>query len=183
MLQDVLAPIIAIGIAELGDKTQLSILLLSFRTEKHLQLLFGVMLAFFIVDGMAVLVGWWATSMLPINLLKIFSGIIFIICGVWILIGYKVKTERRLYFKNAFLSGFVIIFITEWGDKTQIASGLFATKYNALLVLIGTLTALTLLSIIAIYSGKFILSRIDRRVITKIAGSLFILLGILSFLF
>jgi len=55
MIEDILVPLIVTGLAEFGDKTQLSILLLSLRTKKHLYLLLGVMLAFLIVDGVAVL--------------------------------------------------------------------------------------------------------------------------------
>ena len=72
-----------------------------------------------------------------------------------------------------------MIFISEWGDKTQIASGLFATLYNFWMVLIGVMIALTLLSIIAIYLGKFISSKVDKKIITRIAETTFILMGIL----
>jgi len=197
MIADILIPLISVGLAELGDKTQLSILLLSSKTKKHLHLLLGVMLAFLIADGAAVLVGLWATNIVPIGLLKILSGIIFIICGVLILRNHvkslisqgrksehdEVKDKSKSYFKNPFISGFVLVLITEWGDKTQIVSGLFATRYNALMVLIGTMIALALLSIIAIYLGKFVSNEVDKKVMTKIAGTIFILMGISFFLF
>lgn len=69
--------------------------------------------------------------------------------------------------------------IAELGDKTQITSGLFAAQYNSLLVLTGVMTALTLLSILAIYLGKLISAKISQNTISKIAGIVFILLGIL----
>ncbi|MBA7529262.1 putative manganese exporter [subsurface metagenome] len=183
MIQDILIPLIMIGLAEFGDKTQLSIFLLSSKTKKHLPLLLGIMLAFLIVDGVAVLIGSWIINIVPIRLLKIFSGIIFIIFGVLILRDKAVNGESRLYSRNSFLSGFVLIFITEWGDKTQIASGIFATKYNPLMVLIGAMTALTLLSVVAIYLGRFVSNKVDKKVVTKIAGTVFILIGISFFLF
>jgi len=183
MIEDILIPLIVIGLAELGDKTQLSIFLLCSKTKKHLHLLLGVMLAFLIVDGIAVTVGSWIINIVPINLLKILSGIIFIIFGVLILREKEVKGKSKLYSRNSFLSGFILIFITEWGDKTQIASGIFATKYNALMVLIGAMTALAVLSIMAIYLGRFISSRADKKVVTKIAGTIFILMAISFFLF
>jgi putative Ca2+/H+ antiporter (TMEM165/GDT1 family) len=180
---DILIPLIMTGLAEFGDKTQLSILLLSSKTKKHLHLLLGVMLAFLIVDGAAVLIGSWIINIVPIRFLKILSGIIFIIFGVLILRDKEVKGESRLYSRSPFLSGFALIFVTEWGDKTQIASGIFATKYNAVMVLIGAMTALTLLSVMAIYLGRFVSDRVDKKVVTKIAGTVFILMGISFFLF
>ena len=71
-----------------------------------------------------------------------------------------------------------MIFLSEWGDKTQIAAALFAVEYNPWQVLIGVMTGLALLSILAIYLGKFISGKIDRRLISKIAGALFIVIGI-----
>lgn len=179
MIADILIPLVATGLAELGDKTQLSILLLSSKTKKHLQLLLGVMLAFLIVDGVAVLLGSWIMNIMPMIWLRIFSGVIFVIFGVLILRENEVKEENRLNFKNSFLSGFVLIFVSEWGDKTQIASGLFATQYNSWMVLTGVMTALTLLSIVAIYLGKFISNKVDKKVIAKISGIVFIIMGIL----
>jgi putative Ca2+/H+ antiporter (TMEM165/GDT1 family) len=179
MIPDILIPLIATGIAELGDKTQLSILLLSSKTQKHLQLLLGIMTAFLIVDGTAVLIGSWIINIVPINLLKIGSGVIFILFGLLMLRTNETKGETKLRFQNSFLSGFILIFISEWGDKTQITSGLFAAQYNSLLVLTGVMTALTLLSILAIYLGKLISAKISQNTISKIAGIVFILLGIL----
>lgn len=183
MIEGTLVPFVLVALAEVGDKTQLSILLLSTRTEEHLRLLSGVTLAFLIVDGAAVLAGSWIVDTISITLLKILSGVIFIIFGGLMLRDSEPESESKLYSKNPFLSGFLLIFITEWGDKTQIASGLLATRYNALMVLVGAMVALTLLSAMAIYLGKFVPHIVDKKVMTKAAGIVFILMGIAFFLF
>jgi len=182
MIADILVPLIATGLAELGDKTQLSVLLLSSKTKKRLHLLLGVMLAFLIVDGVAILVGSWIISIVPIRLLKISSGIIFIIFGVLTLKENQVAQESKFRFKNSFFSGFILIFVMEWGDKTQIASGLFATQYNSLMVLVGAMAALAALSVMAVYLGKFISEKVDKKAIARIAGIAFIVVGISFFL-
>jgi putative Ca2+/H+ antiporter (TMEM165/GDT1 family) len=181
MIVDLLIPFLAIGLAELGDKTQLAVILLSSRTKDHLQLLIGIVLAFVIVDGVAILAGSLITYIIPITFLRIFSGVVFMIFGILILKGSNGKFEEILYFKSAFLSGFTLIFITEWGDKTQITAALFASEYNTIMVLIGTLASLTLVSIVAIYLGKFISNKINRKMMTRIAGITFMIIGI-SFL-
>lgn len=166
----------------MGDKTQLSIILLSSRTKEYARLLLGVMLAFLLADGFAILVGSWVTNVVPIHLVKFISGAVFILFGITILMGEKeADEERTLSPKNVLISGFSMIFLSEWGDKTQIASALFATEYNPLMVFIGVMTALLILSIMAIYLGKFLAGRIDRRLITRIAGVVFLLIG-LSFM-
>jgi putative Ca2+/H+ antiporter (TMEM165/GDT1 family) len=181
-LNDIIIPLLAVGLAEMGDKTQLSVLLLSSRTREYAQLLAGIMLAFLLADGFAILVGSWVTEVIPVHLVKLVSGAVFILFGVMILRGNKEEEEEsRLSPRNAFVSGFSMIFLSEWGDKTQIASALFATEYDPRMVFIGVMTALLILSAMAIYLGKFLASRIDRKRITRIAGIVFLLIG-LSFM-
>jgi len=177
IIEDLIIPFITIAFAELGDKTQISILLLSSKTKKHLKLLIGAILAFAIVDGVAIIAGSWITTIIPIYYLKIISAIVFIIIGILMLIS-KDDGEKETTQKNPFIAAFLIIMLTEWGDKTQIAAAIFATQYNAIFVFIGTMTALLMLSIIAIFFGKIISKRIDKKFVNKIAGIIFIIIGI-----
>lgn len=169
---------IAIAIAELGDKTQLSVLLLSSKTTKHLQILIGVLFAFLIVDGVAIAAGSWVTMFIPLFYLKIVSGLVFILFGILILINKDNGEEKTKSYKNPFVTSFFLILLTEWGDKTQIAAALFATRFNPLGVLIGSMIALSILSIIAIYFGKLISERISKETINKVAAVIFIIMGI-----
>ncbi len=50
------------------------------------------------------------------------------------------------------------------------------------MVLTGVMMALSLLSIIAIYTGKFISDKVNRETLAKIAGISFILMGVAFFL-
>jgi putative Ca2+/H+ antiporter (TMEM165/GDT1 family) len=182
IIEDIIIPLIAIAAAELGDKTQISVLLISSKTNKHIQILIGVMLAFLIVDGIAIALGSWITEIIPIRYLKIFSGIIFIILGIFMMMNKKSETEQSRSYHNPFITAFLLILLTEWGDKTQIAAALFATRYNPLMVLIGTILALFVLSIIAIFFGKMVSEKIPKETINKIAGIIFILMGITFFM-
>lgn len=178
MLQDILVPMVAVGLAEIGDKTQLSVLLLSSRTTKYAQLLLGVILAFLLADGIAILAGAWLTSIVPLYLIKLVSGTVFVLFGILMFVRKNEEGESEAHSRNTFVSGFYMVFLSEWGDKTQIASALFATEYNPWMVLIGIMTALTILSLMAIYLGRFISGKIDRKMITKVAGVIFILIGL-----
>lgn len=181
-LEGVLVPLVTIALAEMGDKTQLSVLLLSSKTKEYSKLLLGVILAFLIVDGIAILLGSYITNLVPVNMLKLLSAAVFITYGILTLRNNKEEEEEDASFQNPFYAGFTMIFLSEWGDKTQIAAALFAVKYNPWQVLIGVMAALSLLSVIAVYLGRFIAGRIDRRLISKIAGTLFIVIGV-SFFF
>lgn len=115
MLEDILIPLIAIGLAELCDKTQLSILLLSVKTKRHLDLLIGAILAFFIVDGIAILIGGQIVNFIPSSLMKIIYSSAFIIFGILSLINKKERDKSKYYYKSPFYSGFILIFLSEWG--------------------------------------------------------------------
>jgi putative Ca2+/H+ antiporter (TMEM165/GDT1 family) len=56
MLADILIPFATIGLAELGDETQLTVLCLSSKTKRHIELLLGIILAFVIADGSAIVI-------------------------------------------------------------------------------------------------------------------------------
>lgn len=182
-LDDLIIPLLAVGLAEMGDKTQLSILLLSSRTNEYARLLLGVMLAFLLADGFAILVGSWVNEVIPVHLVKVVSGLVFILFGILILRGESEDEETgSLSAKGAFISGFSMIFLSEWGDKTQIASALFATEYDPRMVFLGVMIALFALTVMAIFLGRYLSQRIDRKAITRAAGVVFLLIG-LSFLF
>ncbi len=178
-LNEIIIPLIAVGLAEMGDKTQLSVILLSSRTREYIPLLAGVMLAFLITDGFAILIGSWMTGIIPLDLLKLISGGVFILFGALILRGdqKEAEEERELSSGNALLSGFSLIFLSEWGDKTQIASALFATEYNPFMVFIGVMAALFILSVMAIYLGQIISQKVDRKLVSRIAGTIFLIIG------
>jgi putative Ca2+/H+ antiporter (TMEM165/GDT1 family) len=181
MLQDILIPLAVVGIAELGDKTQIAIFLLSTKTREHLRLLVGVLLAFLIVDGIAVAVGGYVTQIVPMGYIKIISGLIFIFFGIISLLSLR-KEEISRELTNPFYSGFTIIFLSELGDKTQIAAGIFATQYHPLFVLIGVMGALSILSILALYLGKVVATKVDERTLSVLDGIIFIVIGVVILL-
>ena len=137
-----------------------------------------MVIAFIIVDGIAILTGSWITTIIPLNILKIISGAVFILFGLLMLFKREKNEDRKTYDKNIFLAGFLLIMLTEWGDKTQIVAALFAINYNPFLVLLGTIIALTILSVLAIFLGRLLSERINERIVTKIGGIAFIILGI-----
>lgn len=182
MIADFLVALVAVGLAELGDKTQLCILFMSSKTKRHAILLSGIMLGYLVVDGAAIVAGSLLASVFPTLLVKIVSGGLFIAFGVMMLMEKGICHPERMKSQNPFVAGFLMIFLAEWGDKTQISSGLLATQYNAFAVLAGTLAAMLLLSAMAIYAGKFITKKIHPKTVAKIAGAAFIIIG-LSFFF
>jgi Ca2+/H+ antiporter, TMEM165/GDT1 family len=78
------------------------------------------------------------------------------------------------------LEGFILTFLAEWGDRTQLATISLAIKYNPLGVTAGAILGHAICAAIAVTCGKLICGRISERQLTFIGGCLFILFGILA---
>jgi putative Ca2+/H+ antiporter (TMEM165/GDT1 family) len=80
---------------------------------------------------------------------------------------------------KSFLVIFGTVFLAELGDKTQLATVLFASKEpsNLLLVFAAASLALILSSAIAVAAGSTLSNYIDPRLLSYIAGAGFIAIG------
>ena len=179
MIQDLLIPLVSVSLAEIGDKTQLTLLCLAAKTKRHYSLFIGSMIAFFIVDGFAILAGELISNFIHINVIKFLSGALFIGFGTSSVLR-KLEDHASYSLKQPFISAFSLILFSEMGDKTQIASAVFASNYNSWYVLIGVLLGLGIISFITIQLGQRVLSKININVLHKISGIVFILLGLVS---
>lgn len=76
-------------------------------------------------------------------------------------------------------SVFAAVFIAELGDKTQLATMLFAADKdtNKLTVFIGASLALIITSAIGVLAGKFLCDHINTKYLSWGAGTLFIIIG------
>ncbi len=74
---------------------------------------------------------------------------------------------------------FGTVFLAELGDKTQLATLLFATKesINPWTVFLGASMALIASSAIGVLAGSYIADQIDTRILAYIAGAGFIIIG------
>jgi putative Ca2+/H+ antiporter (TMEM165/GDT1 family) len=83
-------------LAELGDKTQLTAVMLSSRSSA-ISVFSGSMLAFFLVDGVSALIGGELLGFLPFKWVSFISGLVFIIFGIFSLIHSKekIKIEKQ----------------------------------------------------------------------------------------
>jgi len=166
-----------VGLAELGDKTQLAVFCLASKTRSYLALLAGVVLAFVAADGLAILLGSYVSRLVAPIYISLSSGLLFLVFGV-LTLRDSGADEASCTLTRPFASGFILVFLSELGDKTQIASGLFAARFNPYLVFIGVIAALTVLSAMAVFAGRFCVSHISRPLLSKIAGVLFLLTGL-----
>ena len=76
---------------------------------------------------------------------------------------------------------FVMTFVAEWGDRTQISTIALAATYNPIFVTLGAILGHGICTAIAVVGGRLIAGRISERVITTIGGVLFIIFGVTAY--
>lgn len=75
------------------------------------------------------------------------------------------------------IEAFTLIFIGEWGDRTQLATITLAAANNPYGILIGATLGHAICAAIAVVCGKFIAGRISERFLTGAGGALFVIFG------
>ena len=77
-----------------------------------------------------------------------------------------------------FFSTFGLVFLAEFGDKTQLATaGLAAESGRRWLVFAASAAALVTSSLLASLAGAWLHSRVDAALITRSGGALFVIIG------
>ena len=73
---------IAVFLAEMGDKTQLTTITLSSTTNKPLAVFIGSSLALILATLLGALAGGSIANLIPAFLLRLISGIVFLLIGI-----------------------------------------------------------------------------------------------------
>ena len=76
---------------------------------------------------------------------------------------------------------FVMTFLAEWGDRTQISTIALAAVNDSLFVTLGAILGHFICTAIAVIGGRLVVGRISERVITGIGGFLFLIFGVTAF--
>lgn len=189
-------------LGELGDKTQLIVFNISLEHEKSYKVGIGATFGFGAIVTLGVVFGSVITKYIPLNLISLISGIVFVIIGVLdarrlkqlYIAHYKLpqgeetnnKTEEELPSKysklrnNPYLAGFGFIFLMELGDKTQILTITLASIYTLPLeVWLGSFLALTTLAWIGVLFGEIVARKVPKFHLKVISVSIFIIVGIM----
>ncbi|MFX0048709.1 MAG: TMEM165/GDT1 family protein [Candidatus Hermodarchaeota archaeon] len=196
-------------IGELGDKTQLIVFNLALEYKKFFKVGIGATFGFAVIVTIGILFGSLITEFVPLSLISLISGLLFIAIGLFELRDIKTLylNERKLNSnnkcikqnniekkepeiketnkfawlkKNPYLAGFGFIFLMELGDKTQLLTITLASIYAAPLeVWLGAFLALISVAWIGIFAGAFIAKKVPKFYLKVLAVSIFIVVGIL----
>ena len=169
-----------VGLAEMGDRTQLLSLMLAAHYRRTWPIIAGVLLATLANHLLAGLIGVRLGRFLTPAMLDAAVGISLIGMALWALKPETLQSATRPRSAGAFLATLIAFFIAEIGDKTQIATVALAAAYSQLLpVVAGTTAGMLLANVPVILIGKAFADRIPVRALQRVASALFLLLGAL----
>lgn len=170
-----------VALAELGDKTQIVCMTLAARHPPY-PVLFGAIVAFTILNVLAVVFGATAAAWLPEWLIAAVVAVLFAFFG-WRSLqeANDEAVEVREYDgRGVFLSTFALIFLAELGDKTQLAVAGLASTQAPLPVWIGGTLALAFTSALGVLAGQTLLRRLPLQILHRFSAGLFFLLAIVA---
>jgi putative Ca2+/H+ antiporter (TMEM165/GDT1 family) len=171
-----------VGLAEIGDKTQILSLMLAARFQRPVPILFGILFATIANHAAAGLAGKYFGDLLSGPWLRWILGLSFLSVAVWALFPDKYEgNDGAIGRSGAFMSTLVAFFLAEIGDKTQIATiGLAARFEQFYPVVAGTTLGMMLANIPAVFLGDKLATTLPVKAIRFTAAIVFAVLGILT---
>ena len=177
-------PIIFIG--ELPDKTMFASLVLASR-GRPLAVWLGAAAAFAAHVVIAVTIGVGLFKLLPHRALEAVVTLLFLAGAIYAFREAASEDEEELVEKEAAThrrmatTAFVVIFVAEWGDLTQILTANLAVKYHSpLSVGVGAVLALWSVAALAVVSGQGLLRRVNVALVRRTTGVVLLILAAVS---
>jgi len=78
-----------------------------------------------------------------------------------------------------FVQVFVLTFLGEWGDRSQIATIMLAAAHNVWLIAFGTIVGHTFCTALAVIAGRYISTKISAKHVTLGGATLFLCFGLI----
>lgn len=201
MLTAFTAGLLLITVSELGDKTFFIAVILAMHHSRRL-VFAGVTAALAAMTILSVIVGQ-AASLLPPIYIYYAEIALFIAFGIKLLYSAskmptsscdaEVVEEAKAAVKEAdlqlpktktslaiLLEAFLLTFMAEWGDRTQIATIALAAGNNPVGVTAGAILGHAICAAIAVIGGRMLAGKISERRLTFIGGCLFLVFGVVA---
>jgi Ca2+/H+ antiporter, TMEM165/GDT1 family len=178
VLHELIKACFFILMAEMGDKTQ--ILAMAFAAKYSVKnVLAGVTIGSFLNHSLAVILGSYLSSVIPLGAVRLLAACLFIAFGLWSL---KIDRDEEETSKEKFgpiATVAIAFFIGELGDKTQLtAITLSTTASYPPFILMGTVLGMVLTSSIGIFVGRKLGKRIPEFTMKVASSVIFIIFGI-----
>jgi Ca2+/H+ antiporter, TMEM165/GDT1 family len=173
---------LVVGLAEIGDKTQILSLMLAARFKRPMPIIFGILFATLANHAAAGLVGTLFGSLLAGPWMRWVLGLSFLSVAVWALFPDKYEGGAKAISRSgAFATTLIAFFFAEIGDKTQIATVGLAARFESFYpVVMGTTLGMMAANIPAVLIGDKIAGRLPVKAIRLTAAAVFATLGVVT---
>lgn len=88
--------------------------------------------------------------------------------------------NKRAKSWSIMVESFVLTFLAEWGDRTQITTIGLAASQNTIGVTTGAILGHAICALIAVLGGRLVAGRISEKLITAIGGVLFLVFALVT---
>ncbi|KAL8283327.1 hypothetical protein RQP46_005737 [Phenoliferia psychrophenolica] len=88
------------------------------------------------------------------------------------------KNLAHLFFSPIFIQAFILTFLAEWGDRSQITTIALAAAHNVWLVTFGTTLGHSFCTLLAVLGGRWISQHISIKHVTLGGAVLFLIFGV-----
>jgi putative Ca2+/H+ antiporter (TMEM165/GDT1 family) len=168
-----------VGLAEIGDKTQILSLILASRFLRPLPVIFGIFFATLANHTAAGLAGKYFSGLLTGAWLRWILGASFFSVAVWALFPDRCETADKFNNRAGPFTATLITFcLAEIGDKTQIATVGLAAQFKVIYpVVIGTTLGMMLANVPAVLIGNKIADKLPVAAIRIATAIVFAILG------
>jgi putative Ca2+/H+ antiporter (TMEM165/GDT1 family) len=178
-------PVIFVG--ELPDKTMFASLVLSSR-GRPVSVWVGTAVAFVVHVVIAVSIGTALFRLLPHRAVDAVVAALF---GVGAVLAFAVSEETEEREADAIVASatarrvgvtaFVVIFLAEWGDLTQVLTANLSARYRSpVSVGVGATLALWAVAALAVVGGRGLLRYLPVTLVRRITGGVLVVLAILA---
>ncbi len=180
-MSELIKALLFVVVAEMGDKTQLLAMAMASKYKAR-QVMLGVLVATILNHALAVALGSYLSSVIPMDIVKIVAAIAFLIFGLWTLRGDKIDEENKKKQKfGPVVTVAIAFFLAEMGDKTQLMTiAISADSKFPLFILMGTTAGMLIADGIGILGGAWMCKHIPEKYIKWGAGIIFIFFGTLT---
>ncbi|MBS0002968.1 MAG: TMEM165/GDT1 family protein [Thioalkalivibrio sp.] len=175
-----LLALFTVAIAEIGDKTQFVTLTLSARFRRPWPVFWGVLAASVANHGLAAVAGVWVSRLLPDTVIAWIVGLGFLAMAAWTLrADHEGEHPPAVSVRGAFFTTFVLFFLMEMGDKTQVATAALAANFETVVwVVAGSTLGMVVANAPAIWIGHRYATRIPARLMQRLSAGIFAFIGV-----
>lgn len=180
-MSELIKALLFVVVAEMGDKTQLLAMAMASKYKAR-QVMLGVLVATVLNHALAVALGSYLSSVIPMDTVKIVAAAAFLVFGFWTLRGDKLDEDNKK--KQRFgpvVTVAIAFFIAEMGDKTQLMTiAIAADSKLPAFILMGTTIGMLIADGIGIIGGAWMTKHVPEKYIKWGAGLIFILFGTIT---